>query len=168
MVRNLSVAALAALVLIVASRVVGGPDDPSGDPTEGAHFVGSDSCKKCHFKEHRSWKATKHSEAWTVLQPHLESPDRKDGDGRLCISCHVTGFGEDARGGFVDASTSAHLLGVQCESCHGAGSKHIEAAQKVLDDKRKKFDAGEKTFTVLRTTNCANCHNPHKPHAKMD
>jgi hypothetical protein len=61
---------------------------------------------------------------------------------------------------------SGHLLGVQCEACHGPGSKHKEAGQAVLNAKRKKFDEGEKTFIVRKTTNCADCHNVHLNHSK--
>ena len=67
------------------------------------------------------------------------------------------------RGGFVDAKTSEALLGVQCEACHGPGSKHKEAGKKLFDEKRK-FKEDEPTFITKRTTNCANCHNPHVTH----
>ena len=169
MVRHLSVVLLAVIVLVASTHVLGLPDkEKEGDPTAGATYVGAKDCKKCHFKQHRTWTKMKHAKAWDVLQPKLEKPDQKDSEGRLCISCHVTGHGAADRGGFVDAKASAHLLGVQCEACHGPGSKHIEAAKKLKEAGEKKFPEGASTFQVLRTSNCADCHNPHKAHAKMD
>jgi len=175
MIRNSLIFVLSfCLLLVVTGRVFSGPQDEGGaaaaDPTEGAQYVGEAKCKKCHFKQHRTWKKnTKypHSKAWDVLQPHLKSADQKDAEGRLCVSCHVTGFGEADRGGFKDAESSANLLSVQCEACHGAGSNHVKAGEKLKAEKRKKFNPGEKTFTIRKTTACSNCHNPHHPHDKI-
>lgn len=150
----------------IVSRVGGGPEGEAADPTEGATFIGSASCKKCHLGEHKSYMKMKHAKAWESLEEKYRAPDQKDEEGRACISCHVTGFGMGDRGGFVDAKTSEHLLGVQCEACHGPGSKHKEAGQKVLDEKRKTFNEGEPKFIVRKTTNCSNCHNPHISHAE--
>jgi len=154
-------------ILVFDAMVRGGPEDPAADPTAGSKFIGAKECKRCHFKQHRSWKKMKHATAWKNLPKEYRAPDQKDEDGRLCISCHVTGFGEQARGGFENAEKSAHLLGVQCEACHGAGSQHKVAGQKVLDDKRKDFKEGEPSFTIMNPTACAGCHNPHVSHAKF-
>jgi len=160
------------LMLIAAlavGKIVSGQGDPEnagGDPTAGATYIGAKACKKCHFKQHKTWKKTKHASAWKSLPEKYRTPAEKDPDGRLCISCHVTGFGEKDRGGFDTVAKSEHLLGVQCEACHGPGSKHKVAGQKVKDEKRKEFNSGEPTFMVLRTANCSNCHNPHLSHAE--
>ena len=161
------------LLLAVTAQVQSGPEDAAaagGDPTAGASYVGQAKCKKCHFKQHRTWKKNvkyPHFKAWETLQPHLKSADQKDEQGHLCVSCHVTGFGQADRGGFKDAESSAHLLGVQCEACHGAGSNHVKAGEKLKAEKRKKFNPGEKTMINTQVTACAGCHNPHHPHAKM-
>jgi hypothetical protein len=146
----------------LAAGVKGQEGAAAGDPTAGATYIGAKACKKCHIKEERTWKKMKHAGAWDNLPEKYRDPAQKDEQGRACISCHVTGYG--AEGGFVDAKASEDLLGVQCEACHGPGSKHKDAGQKVLDEKREKFNAGEATFIVLKTTNCANCHNPHVSH----
>ena len=62
--------------------------------------------------------------------------------------------GFDQPGGFVDMSITGHLMGVQCESCHGAGRAHVEAQGKAplpnSDWDREKI--------------CAQCHTqPHSP-----
>jgi hypothetical protein len=153
---------LAGAVLISLAMTVvvrGGPGDEE-DPTEGATFVGEAKCKKCHMKQHRQWKKMKHAKAWENLPEDKRGPEHKDDEGRVCMSCHVTGWGSD-RDGFKDPAASEHLLGVQCEVCHGPGSKHVEAGKKVKDEKRKKFNAGEKTYISLKVENCSNCHNPH-------
>ena len=43
--------------LAVSNLVQGGPDEKGGDPTAGANYIGEKACKKCHFKEHKTWKA---------------------------------------------------------------------------------------------------------------
>ncbi len=153
-------------VLVVLTAGLWGQDAQGADPTEGATYIGEKSCKKCHMKQHRAWRKMKHAKAWDSMPAKYRAPDQKDKDGKACISCHVTGWGEQDRGGFQNAEASAHLLGVQCEACHGPGSKHKEAGQKVLDEKRKEFNEGEKKFIQRKSTNCANCHNPHVSHAK--
>lgn len=151
-------------LLALTGRVSGVPEKE--DPTAGATYIGEAACKKCHLQDHRSWKKMKHASAWENLPEKYRNPAEKDESGRACVECHVTGWGEAERGGFVDAEKSAHLLGVQCEACHGPGSKHKDAGQKVLDEKRTKFDEGEPSFVVRKTENCADCHNPHVTHEK--
>jgi hypothetical protein len=151
-------------ILALTARVGGGPGDEAADPTEGATYIGEASCKKCHMKEHRTWKKMKHAGAWENLPEKYRNMDAKDEGGQQCVSCHVTGWGHADRGGFKDIETSKELLGVQCEACHGPGSKHREAGQKVLDEKRTEFNADEKRFIVNKTTNCSDCHNPHVTH----
>lgn len=164
--RNLLVLGCLGAVLALTAVVGGGPgDSKDADPTAGATYIGSDGCKKCHMKQHRTWKKMKHAKAWERLPEKYRTMDQKDESGRVCMSCHVTGWGEQDRGGFVDPKTSEHLLGVGCESCHGPGSKHKDAGKTVMDEKRK-FKKDEPTFIVLKTTNCADCHNPHESHKK--
>lgn len=152
------------VVLALTAIVVGGPDDAmTADPTEGASYVGEKTCKKCHMKQHRSWRKMKHHDAFKNL-PVKHHGDKND-DGKECISCHVTGYGQADRGGFKSIAESEGLLGVQCEACHGPGSNHVKAASKVTDEKRD-FKPGEKKFIVRKTKNCTNCHNPHNNYKK--
>jgi hypothetical protein len=172
MIRNSLIVVLSvALLLVVAAQVQSGPQDGDGAAaaaSDGATYVGEAKCKKCHFKEHRSWKSSetyKHAVAWESLKPHLKSADQKDGEGKLCVSCHVTGFGKP--GGFTSEEASPDLLGVQCEACHGPGSKHVEVGEKLKAEKRKHFNEGETRFISKSVTACAGCHNPHHSHEKM-
>jgi len=100
------------------------------------------------------------------LKTQLKSEDQKDSHDKLCVSCHVTGYGQADRGGFKDAASSAHLLGVQCEACHGPGSNHVKVGEKLKAEKRKKLNPGEKSFMNRKVTACSNCHNPHYSHDK--
>ena len=147
------------VVLALTAVTVGGPDDASAaDPTEGASYVGEKTCKKCHMKQHRTWRKMKHHDAMKNLPEKYHG--EKNEDGQACISCHVTGYGQADRGGFKSLAESEHLLGVQCEACHGPGSNHVQAAEKVTADKRE-FKPDEKKFIVNKNKNCSDCHNPH-------
>ena len=172
MIRNSLIIVLSfALLLVVTAQVQSDPQSGGvavlADVTEGAEYVGEAKCKKCHFKQHRSWKKNqtyKHQNAFDTLKPKLTAADQKDSKGRLCVACHTTGHGGNK--GFVDEASSGHLLGVQCEACHGPGSNHVKAGEQLKAEKRKKFNEGEKTYINKNVTSCASCHNPHEPHDK--
>ncbi len=158
-------------LVVVSIFVVSVQKAPTADPTDGATHVGEKACKKCHFGQHRTWKKMKHAQTWTGLEKYLAAEhrgtNRKDAEGRQCTSCDVTGYGQAARGGFKSVADSPHLLSVQCEACQGPGSKHIEAGTKVRAEKRKSFNKDEKTYTILRTANCANGYNPQRPARRL-
>jgi len=109
-------------------------------------YVGEEVCQTCHQAEHKVWAASDHAMAYDDLEAVGKSFDPE------CIQCHVVGF--DQPGGFVDMRITGHLMGVQCESCHGAGRAHVEAQGKAplpnSDWDREKI--------------CAQCHTqPHSP-----
>ncbi|MHC4970928.1 MAG: multiheme c-type cytochrome [Planctomycetota bacterium] len=147
------------LLFVAQARGEKEKDAPPPKPT----YVGAKSCRMCHAKQHRGWRKMKHAQAWENLPAAFRAADKKDEKGRACISCHVTGYGKP--GGFESADKSTHLLGVQCESCHGPGSLHKAAAKK-LPKGNKKFPEGADKLIQLKPTNCADCHNPHVSYAK--
>ena len=68
-----------------------------------------------------------------------------------CVGCHVTGY--EAPGG----STVAHvekLENVQCEVCHGPGSRHVE----------KPKEPGLIARSPEKSLCASKCHHP--PHVK--
>jgi 2',3'-cyclic-nucleotide 2'-phosphodiesterase (5'-nucleotidase family) len=83
-------------------------------------YVGEEVCSTCHVKQHKLWTGSQHAIAYEDLEDVNKAFDP------ACIGCHTVGF--DKPGGFFDINITGHLLGVQCESCHGAGRAHVEAA----------------------------------------
>lgn len=82
-------------------------------------FVGETECKACHEDKHAIWRDTLHADAYYKLEDVNKAFDPN------CIGCHTVGF--EQPGGFIDMDVSSHLLGVQCESCHGAGRMHVKS-----------------------------------------
>jgi hypothetical protein len=92
-------------------------------PPKGQHFVGKNTCAACHYDKYRIWKHDKHALAFEILPKKYRKDPR-------CLICHTTGYGEST--GFKDATTTPHLAGTTCESCHGPGSEHAKLAQKLF------------------------------------
>ncbi len=109
---------------------------------DGLSYVGSFSCGICHKAIYDHWYQTTHSASYNTLVDvgHQYDPE--------CISCHTTGYGETS--GFLNYEENKNLIHVGCESCHGAGSKHI----KNVNDAYGFADEGS----------CMVCHNSeHSP-----
>jgi hypothetical protein len=112
---------------------------PAGKGEAG--YVGSEECSYCHATEVKFWKTTRHAGAWKTLVDGGKQYNRD------CVYCHVTGFGK--KGGSTLAYTEG-LQDIQCETCHGPGSLHVEA------------DGNDKPRTIVRTPEerlCKTCHN---------
>ena len=99
-------------------------------------FATADACQGCHAPIFEKWKGTRHAHAFEVLTAQNRQFDRD------CTPCHTTGFFK--QGGFVNATATPHLAGVQCEACHGNGSAHAK-------------DPKTKTDTVAKSM-CHSCH----------
>ncbi len=146
-----------------------------------SRYVGVKACARCHAAEAPEgavhlWQTSRHAEAYRTLQTHTESQARKCQDLELwiveigrgvkyglprpaaeskeCLPCHVTGFGADAK---QVAASFDPQDGVQCESCHGPGSAHAEAAE-VRDGGRPA--EGLKLYEDERAieARCRTCH----------
>jgi len=112
------------------------PDQPG--------YVGIDVCTNCHQPARAVWNGTSHAHAYATLSSQFKEFNLE------CVSCHVTGY--EKPGG----STVTHVAGledVQCEVCHGPGSKHVS-------------NPGDSTLIVAKpdASMCLSCHHP--PHVE--
>lgn len=145
--RMILTAAGALLVLLFAVDCNGGGGTAPVPPApSGATFVGATTCgtgSGCHADIQGQWQTTAHSKALQALQQIGQDKNT------ACLPCHTVGFGTAT--GFKDATSTANLAGVQCESCHGAGSDHVASGN---GDKTKIT-----TFpNILSADVCGKCH----------
>jgi hypothetical protein len=117
---------------------------PPAPPEPGRpYYVGDAKCVSCHKTAFAFWKKTVHASAWkTLVQGAKQDDDR-------CVSCHVTGYGEV---GGTSLGHTDRLRDVQCEVCHGPGSKHVAE------------EGSEEPLAIRKQTpasNCTVCHNEH-------
>lgn len=114
-------------------------------PREGeAHYVGVGVCGACHAQPLAVWSATRHAKAYATLTTKNKAFDLD------CVGCHVTGY---EKPGGSTVTHSEKLENVQCEVCHGPGSKHVAAG-------------GLKSAIVRKPelSLCTGCH--HEPHVQ--
>jgi excinuclease UvrABC ATPase subunit len=139
---------------------------------DGPTFIGVKKCGMCHKKEAtgnqlKIWKDGKHSQAFKTLQ--TAEADKiasekgfktKAAETPECLACHVTGHD-------VDATMLGKKFkiedGVQCETCHGAGSKY--KSKKIMKDHAKSVANGlvEYKDEAAIKAQCVTCHNDKSP-----
>lgn len=138
-------------------------------------YVGNKSCKKCHFKQNKSWGDTPHAKAFDILLPgnsaeaktaHGLDPSKDYSTDEKCVKCHVVGLGHE--GGYKiggDEKEMKDLVGVGCESCHGAGGKYVEFHEQIMKEK-KNYKVDEMYavgMTKVDVDTCKKCHNAESP-----
>ena len=123
--------------------------------SQGNAYVGADECTSCHSGIVNQWKQTSHATAFnTLIKVHRNYYPR-------CVVCHSVGFGYET--GYELGGEEDELLGVQCESCHGPGKKHIRYAtgQLPLNNSSKESRYMRRTVTAQH---CMECHDQeHSP-----
>jgi hypothetical protein len=131
----------------------------------GQQYVGIDKCKTCHNAKakgemYTKWKASPHAKAHDTLAGDAAKKLNKDAQkDAKCLKCHDT---ETQHADKLAASFKKEQ-GVQCESCHGPGDKHVKARNaseeenNVTDDEIVKAP-DEKV--------CVGCHNKESPSFK--
>ena len=152
-------------------------DDPrSVDPLNGQFvdnnpFIGVKVCAECHKSAMEVWKDSKHAHATETLKtggPRHEKFWINRMFDPECIACHVTGWDPKKivryKTGFTGEAATPHLLGQQCENCHGPGGRHVELERQWAKDQKttdevaawRKFQRlSKKTAFDL----CAKCHD---------
>jgi hypothetical protein len=129
------------------------PDQPAETPRIEQAFVGTNQCFTCHRPQANAWSETNHAQA------HAHLPEKYRSD-TACLKCHVTAFDEAT--GYV-AGTEKDLLMVGCESCHGPGALHIDAAQRFLlataaDEATIEQEIRETIIKTPTDAVCVTCH----------
>jgi hypothetical protein len=99
-------------------------------------YIGDKACEDCHSWIYARWQVTAHRIAYQTLHREGQASNAD------CIPCHVVGY---YNGGFVDLDSTPQLVDVQCESCHGRGSRHVENPTAVK-------------FAPVTETTCLQCH----------
>jgi len=135
-------------------------------------YVGVSKCATCHKsdaagKQLDIWQNSKHSKAWKTLETPEADKIAKDkgfstkaSETPACIKCHV--LGKDIVADEL-ADSFDKTQGVQCESCHGAGSEY--KAMSIMKDKAKAIENGL-NLPADREAFCKTCHNPESPSYK--
>ena len=151
---------------------------------EEAKYVGAKNCKKCHFKQHMSWKKTTMAKTFETLKPGQNAdtkkkfgldPQKDYTKDVTCLECHTVGYGKP--GGYpkvvegkawTDEETkrAALMEGVQCESCHGPGS--LTGPFKKANKQYKKKELMDRGMIEPDADNCKSCHNSKSPTQPKD
>ena len=130
-------------------------------------FVGVKKCKSCHKKDFygdqiSTWRRGPHAEAFESLaspmaleiaeMANLPAPPQESAE---CLQCHATkhGIQEDQFKYPLELAD-----GIQCESCHGAGSDYRKKS--VMSDRE---DAISNGMLEISGEVCTSCHNPDSP-----
>ena len=151
------------LLVLVACALVAGMVASSffaGDAVgqEKAEYKGSGKCKSCHKEQYTAWSEMKHSKAFEILKPE-QVASGKDEKGQACVQCHTTGHG---MGGFTSVEATPKLVGVGCESCHGAGGNHVTVMLNAMMEETEVTDK-----QISKSVGCVKCHNPHISYKKI-
>ena len=135
----------------------------------GNTFIGVESCGMCHKTEKQGsqlsiWQNSAHSKAFETLNTDtanqiaaakgFNEPAAKTWE---CLKCHVTGYNLDAT---MLGKKFKIEDGVQCETCHGAGSAYKD--MKVMKDRTLSIEKGLIVHDNLEDF-CISCHNNESP-----
>ena len=172
MSRRLGLAAALVIGAAVFSSV-GAPGAPRCAVADGPgtpEYLGAARCKKCHLKQWKSWKDTKMAKALETLKPGQAKeakakagldPAKDYTKEARCLACHTTGYGEPGGypklGDAAGEARAAERAGLQCETCHGPGSKYTP--YKTEHEKDYKRDEAVKLGLVVPDEKgCLKCH----------
>ena len=133
---------VACVVLVSPWRVRSSQGDTPA--SEGAHYVGSQTCADCHEEQYKTFEQyARKAHSFESIQKMQKGLTQKELN--ECYTCHTTGYGQP--GGFVSLEQTPHLKNAGCEVCHGPGSAHVESEDP--DDISAQMDMAS----------CLECHN---------
>ncbi|MFC2082230.1 cytochrome c family protein [Bacteroidota bacterium] len=139
---------------------------------DGNKFVGVKSCVMCHTsekqgKQQKIWLASRHANAYKTLQTTEANEIAKVAglateavESEECLVCHATAYNVSAK--LIDKKFKVED-GVQCETCHGAGSNYKK--MKTMKDHAASVAAGMREFKSEKDIKafCVTCHNDKSP-----
>jgi hypothetical protein len=150
----------------------GAPALLAQDSTASHSFVGAETCGMCHKSEKQGeqihiWQASAHSKAYETLKTaEADSIAKAKGLStnavlsEACLKCHVSGYNISA-----SLKTAKFKMedGVQCETCHGAGSDY--KSLKVMKNVKESVENGLLVYKTEeeRVALCKGCHNSDSP-----
>lgn len=121
-------------------------------PADTPSYSGAERCSGCHSTagqpggdQYTPWTMSRHAGAIETLRA------RGQGENAFCLQCHTVGtYGlfadaELDNGAYNDTAVE-RLAGIQCENCHGPGSRHPNPE---FDSVQVSYDAEV----------CGDCHN---------
>lgn len=152
------------LIIIPASYLISQTEN-----SKKHSFVGVQTCVTCHKTEKQGmqldiWQKSKHSQAFKTLQTEKANAIAKEkgfttpaAETEACLKCHVSGFN-------VEAAMLGEKFkmedGVQCETCHGAGSDY--KTLKVMKSREESVANGLLVHENIEEF-CKTCHNSESP-----
>ncbi|MBI2899630.1 MAG: hypothetical protein HYY17_05555 [Planctomycetes bacterium] len=142
---------------------------------DGGKYIGVEKCKNCHEAKSKGsqftvWKTTKHAQAFDALASDEAKKIAKEKgipdpqQSAECLKCHVTAYGEPVERLVKPMDPK---LGIQCESCHGPGEKHMKARMASEDESEGPLKIGDDE--IVRRPDpkvCLGCHNEKSPSYK--
>jgi len=106
------------------------------------NYAGSKICVACHLNVCRYETNTAHASAFT--SPAFLALGGQSNPS--CLPCHTVGYGLPT--GFVSATATPQLAGVQCENCHGPAANHAA----------NEDDPAVRPRAEIAATVCGGCH----------
>jgi hypothetical protein len=129
-------------------------------------YVGAKKCKSCHKKDaignqYGVWLDSKHAKAFENLASDKAKEWASEAGvadaqaDEKCVKCHVTAYGAPEE---LVSKKFDRTLGVQCESCHGAGKDFRK--KKIMVDRELAISKG---LIIPDEELCTKCHNDESP-----
>jgi competence protein ComGC len=155
-----TISAIVLLAFLLLITIPGIAEDKAANK-----YVGVKTCSMCHKAQLAVWEKSKHAEAIkTLSSPKAAEIAKAKGlkkaaaESEECLSCHMI----TAKAAEVDKNFDAKQ-GVQCETCHGAGSAY--KAMSTMKDKAKAVAVGMTEYKdeAAIEKQCKTCHNEKSP-----
>lgn len=140
--------------------------------TDGNKYVGVKACVMCHKSEKQGeqqkiWENSDHANSYkSLLTAEADELAKAAGletkavESEMCLKCHATAYNVDQA--LLDEKFKIED-GIQCESCHGAGSNYKK--MKTMKDHAASVAAGMTDYKSDEDIEkqCKTCHNPESP-----